>query len=103
MVVENTALSQMRSVVTGAACCVTTWGYLATISRDIGGVHIGDTSSFDNKVCLTVKTGPLIPCERRLAKLEISENQEATFRAVLANRDYDRPFDTFWSTLRHFD
>ena len=38
--VENTALSQMRSRMTGAACCVILWGYLATTSRDIMGVHI---------------------------------------------------------------
>ena len=34
---------------------------------------------FDHKVHLMVKTGPLIPWERRLTILEIPENQEATF------------------------
>ena len=34
----------------------------------------------------------LIPCERRLAIMEISKYQEVTFGAHFENRDYDRPY-----------
>ena len=47
--------------------------------------------------------GPLIPCERRLPKLEISENQEVTSRRRFVNRDYGRPFRHFLVTLSGFD
>ena len=47
--------------------------------------------------------GPLIPWERRLAKTEISENQEVTSGAHFGNRDYDRPFGDILVTLRRFD
>ena len=50
---------------------------------------------FDSKVPSRVKNGPLIPCERRLRKMEILENQEVTFETRFGNGDYDRPFDTF--------
>ena len=58
---------------------------------------------FDHKVLGMVKTGPLIPCRRRLAKLEIPEIQEATFGTRFGNRDYGRPFRDILVTLRHFD
>ena len=44
------------------------------------GVHTVDTSHFDNKVRGMVKYGPLIPCERRMPRMEISEFQEVTSR-----------------------
>ena len=47
---------------------------------------------FDNKLSLGPKTGPLIPCERRLANIGIWEFQELTFGARFRNRDYDRPY-----------
>ena len=58
---------------------------------------------FDSKSRPTAKTGPLIPCERRLAKMEILEFQEVTFGGRFGNRDYDRPFLTYLVTLRRFD
>ena len=55
-VVENTALSQMRSHAPGAACCGAWWGYLAPTSRDIRGVrrvYIRATlRHFDNNLSL---------------------------------------------------
>ena len=56
-------------------------------------VHIWATlRHFDSKVAPRPKMGPLIPCERRLAKTEFLENQEATFETRFGNRDYGRPF-----------
>ena len=50
-----------------------------------------------------VNSGPLIPCERRLAKTDFSEFQEVTFGALFGNRDYARPFGDFSVTLGRFD
>ena len=58
---------------------------------------------FDTFMPGTVKMGPLIPCERRLAKSEISEFQEVISGARFANRDYDRPFHDILVTLPAFD
>ena len=58
---------------------------------------------FDHKVDLRRKMGPLIPWERRLAKLEFSEFQEVTFGTRFEIRDYDRPFRDFMATLHRFD
>ena len=55
----------------GAACCGMPWGYLAYTSRDIGGVHLVTLRHFEHKPCREVKTGPLIPTQRRLAEMEI--------------------------------
>ena len=65
--------------------------------------HLATLRHFEDKLTGTVKTGSLIPCERRLAKTEIPENQELTFESRFANRDYDRPFLTFLVTLARFD
>ena len=73
------------------------------IWRTRGGAHLATLRHFDNKCQGTVKYGPLIPCERRLRKMEIQENQEVTFGARFENRDYDRPYLTFMVTLRRFD
>ena len=54
---------------------------------------------FDIKPGPPVKTGPLIPCRRRLAEMEISEFQEVTFETLSEDRDYDRPFRHFSATL----
>ena len=71
---------------------VTTWcAHLATLRR------------FDSFHGQTVKKGPLIPCERRLWKLEISENQEVNYGGRFGNRDYGRPFRHILVTLRAFD
>ena len=67
------------------------------------GVHSATLRHFDNKLSCPVNYGPLIPCERRLAILEISEFQEVTFEARFGIRDYDRPYVTFQVTLRRFD
>ena len=86
-----------------AACC-----------RDIMGVsgdHFACTTvyisatlrHFDNKVHYPVKYDPLIPCERRLANIEIPEFQEVTSEARFENRDYDRPYRHFSVTLCRFD
>ena len=58
---------------------------------------------FDTKVSRGPKIGPLIPCERRLARTEISEIQEVTFRGRFENRDYDRPYGHISVTLGRFD
>ena len=58
---------------------------------------------FDNKPVLRVNNGPLIPCERRLAIMEIPEFQEVTSGTHFGNRDYDRPFRQILMTLRGFD
>ena len=58
---------------------------------------------FDIEHGLWVKTAPLIPCERRLAKIEISVFQEATFGIRFENRDYGRPYGTILVALRGFD
>ena len=57
----------------------------------------------DNKVHGAVKMALLIPCERRLANMEIPEFQEVTLRGRFGNRDYDRPFTRFLVTLSGFD
>ena len=57
-----------------------------------GCAHLATLRRFDNKLWLEPKTGPLIPCERRLTNMEISEIQEATFGHRFENRDYDRPY-----------
>ena len=49
------------------------------------------------------QNGPLIPCERRLAKVKFSENQEVTFEARFGYRDYERPYGYFLVTLGRFD
>ena len=58
---------------------------------------------FDSKLGSRVKTGPLIPCERRLLEIEISENQEVTFEQRFGIRDYERPYAHFLVTLGRFD
>ena len=58
---------------------------------------------FDTFYGLGPKMGPLIPCERRLAEIKISEFQEVTFGARFDNRDYDRPFHDISVTLSRFD
>ena len=83
-----------------AAVC--TWGYL-TDPFAYRCAHSSDTSSFDNKVRWVVKMALIIPWERRLAKMEISESQEATFRTRFGYRDYDRPFQYILVTLYGFD
>ena len=50
-----------------------------------------------------VKMALIIPCERRLGQMEISEIQEVTFRGRFGNREYDRPYYTFLVTLSRFD
>ena len=49
------------------------------------------------------QNGPLIPCERRLGEMEISEFQERLSEPVLEYRDYDRPFRQILVTLSRFD
>ena len=86
-----------------AACCRDMWGYLRPF-RGMLHVYIQATlRHFDHKVRPRVKIGPLIPCERRLALMEISEFQELTSWTRFVNRDYDRPFRVFSVTLRGFD
>ena len=79
------------------------WGYLTTLSRDQGCAHSATLRHFDHNVTCMVKYDPLIPCERRLAKLEIPEIQEVTFETRFEYRDYDRPFHAFSMTLGRFD
>ena len=67
-------------------------------------VHIWATlRHFDIKHGRDALLGPLIPCERRLAKPEIWEFQEVISGARFENRDYGRPFRGFSVTLCRFD
>ena len=93
----------MKEMSTGAVCCVDIGGYLATLSRDIRVYIHATLRHFDSKVRPKGNLGPLIPCERRLAKTNFQEFQEVTSRARFENRDYGRPFTYFLVTLRRFD
>ena len=93
----------MRSSVTEAACCVTLRGIWRSLRVTYGVCTLSTLRRFDNKYSRRVKTGPLIPCERRLAIMEIQENQEVTLEAVFEYRDYDRPFLDILVTLPRFD
>ena len=75
------------------------WGYL----RPLRVYHLATLRHFDTKLGPKAKIGPLIPWERRLAIMEIPENQEVTFERRFGNRDYDRPFSDFLVTLCGFD
>ena len=55
----------------GAACLRCPWGYLTTISRVPVRVHLATLRHFDSKVRYPGQNGPLIPCRRRLLKMEI--------------------------------
>ena len=94
----------MRSGPTGAARCVGPWGYLTDPSRAGPGVYLRATlRRFDSKLEARPVLGPLIPCERRLAKREFPEFQEVNSRARSGYRDYDRPFRNILVTLCRFD
>ena len=94
---------QMRSGRQGQLAAPTV-GVSATPSRVTSAVyHLSTLRHFDNKVHDQAKTDPLIPCERRLRKTEISEFQEVTFESGFGYRDYDRPFTTFLVILSGFD
>ena len=54
--------------------------------------HLATLRHFDHNCQGTVKKGPLIPWERRLREMEISENQEVIFDTRFVNRDYGRPY-----------
>ena len=79
------------------------WGYLTTLRVTSWCAHLATLHHFDSKLTRMVKTGPLIPWERRLSKMEISENQELTFGTRFGYRDYERPYRHFSVTLRGFD
>ena len=82
----------MRSGPTGAACLRGTVGVSDRPLRVPVGVHLVTLRRFDTKHGCMVKMALIIPCERRLANMEIWENQEPTFRARFGNGDYDRPY-----------
>ena len=88
---------------TGAACCVMTVGVSGDPFACTRMYILSTLRHFDSKLARKPKTGQLIPCERRLAKTEISENQEVTFQRRFENRDYDRPFRHFLVTLSRSD
>ena len=68
------------------------------------GVYILATlRHFDTFQPGTVGKGPLIPWERRLAKIEIWEFQEVNSEGRFGNRDYGRPYGHILVTLRRFD
>ena len=54
--------------------------------------HLATLRHFDSEVTSRPQNDPLIPCERRLVNMEISEFQELTFWHRFGNRDYDRPY-----------
>ena len=49
--------------------------------------HLATLRRFDTVARFMVTFGPLIPCERRLREMEISEFQEVIFEARFGNRD----------------
>ena len=56
------------------------WGYLRPFRVTTSVYTSATLRHFDHKVDFTVKKGPLIPCERRLRDMEISEIQEVNSR-----------------------
>ena len=78
-------------------------GIVAPTSRVQGCAHLVTLRRFDDKPQGMVKNRPLIPWERRLRNMEISEFQELTSEPRFGNGDYDRPFQTFLVTLSGFD
>ena len=101
--VENTALSPDEEDPQKRAGSRGSGGIWTTLSRDIGVYIRATLRHFEHKVRGKPKTGPLIPCERRLPRMEISVFQELTFRARFGYRDYGRPFEHFLVTLPCFD
>ena len=65
--------------------------------------HLSTLRHFDSEPSSAGQNDPLIPCERRLQEMEISEFQEVTFEQRFGNRDYDRPYGHFYVTLGRFD
>ena len=51
---------------------------------------------FDSKPQPVGQKGPLIPCERRLENMEISENQELTFETVFWKQGLWEAFSTLF-------
>ena len=68
------------------------WGIWRPFRVTTRCVHLATLRHFYSFHGLTAKMGPLIPCERRPAKSEISENQEVNSDGRFGNRDYDRPY-----------
>ena len=64
--------------------------------RVTSGAHSATLRHFDSKLRPKPKTGPLIPCERRLTEMEISEIQEVTFETHLETGTMTGLIDTFW-------
>ena len=87
----------------GAACCGDIGGIGDPFATVYPCAHLATLRHFDHKVMPWAKTGPLIPCERRLAIMEFPENQEVTFGGRFENGDYDRPYRHILVTLRGFD
>ena len=83
--------------------CGTSWGYLRPFRVLTMVCTLSTLRHSDTKLGSMGQNGPLIPCERRLAKTEFQENQEVTFGARFENRDYARPFGDILVTLRRFD
>ena len=78
----ETALNPDEELVTGASLSrVTSGGYLGDpFACTYGCAHLVTLRRFDSKHQPMGQNGPLIPCERRLAKMEIWEFQEVTSR-----------------------
>ena len=66
------------------------------------GVHLATLRHFDSVLPGMGQNSPLIPCERRPAEMEISENQEVTFASRFGYRDYDRPFLRYFGDTPRF-
>ena len=56
-------------------------------------VHLMTLCRFDDKSGPDGKTGPFIPCERRLGKTVYLEIQGRDFWRPFLNREYGRPHD----------
>ena len=82
-------------VVGGIDAC----GSCARRPRVLGCAHLVTLCRFDGIYPADAYLRPFIPCERRLANIEILEIQGRGFTAGFWNRDYARPHALFPSTL----
>ena len=71
--------------------------------RSQDGIHWVTLCRFDDKYPCRSYSGPNIPCERRLAYMEISEFKVVTLWPGFEIREYARPHDDFSVTLRGFN
>ena len=67
------------------------------------GAHLATLCRFDSIPRANALLGPFIPCERRLAYMEIWEIQGRAFQTGFLNREYGRPHQPNMVTLWIYD